>query len=453
MDVAPEPRADGGGIPWPASLRRGRDGGLELAGHPLAELAEAHGTPVYLLDVADLLARARDYVTAFDRSFADLGGAEVYYAGKAFLSVAIARWLHAEGMGIDVASGPELAVALSAGVEPEAITLHGNNKSPAELERAVAAGVGRIVVDSLSEVDLLAEVARRHGRRVPVLVRITTGVHAGGHEFIATAHEDQKFGLSLRDGSAMAGVAAVLSHPELKLCGLHSHLGSQILDMAGFGHATEALLQLREDIATSHDLLVEELGVGGGFGISYTGQEQPLAPDEVAAHLAEVLREACHRLQTTPPRVSVEPGRSVIGPAGVTLYRVGTTKAVTRQDGGTRRYISVDGGMSDNIRTALYDADYTAALANRRHEPPAVDARVVGMHCESGDIVVRDVAMPHDITRGDLLAVPATGAYGRAMASNYNLVPRPGVLAVSHDEVRFILRPETEEDVLALDEG
>ena len=450
---APEPDATDPATPWSAGIRRTADGALALAGHDLPALAETHGTPVYLLDADDVRARARAYVEAFNAAFADLAGADVYYAGKAFLSVAVARWVHAEGMSIDVASGVELATALRAGVPAQRLALHGNNKSDAELTEAVTAGVGRVVIDSLAEIERLADLAAAHGRRVPVMVRVTTGVHAGGHDFIATAHEDQKFGLSLRDGAAREAVRRILARPELELRGLHSHIGSQIMDLAGFGVAAKALLRLRAEVADSDGVLMPELDLGGGYGISYIGEQAPPRPQEVAGALATAVNDACAELGTPVPHISVEPGRSVIGPAGLTVYRVGTVKPVTLDDGGQRLYVSVDGGMSDNIRTALYEADYTAALANRRSQAPIVASRVVGMHCESGDIVVRDVGLPSDVRPGDLLAVPATGAYGRAMASNYNMLPRPGVLAVTEEEVRFIVRPETPADVMALDLG
>ncbi|WP_230976636.1 MULTISPECIES: diaminopimelate decarboxylase [Georgenia] len=434
-------------------MRRTADGSLEVGGLDARALASAYGTPVYVLDEADVRARARAFVTAFTGAFADLAGADVYYASKALASVAVDRWVHEEGMSVDVSTGGELAVALRAGVPGGAIALHGNNKSDGELERALRAGVGRIVVDSLEEVDRLADLAGELGMGAPVMVRVTTGVHAGGHDFIATAHEDQKFGLSLASGAARRAVDAVLARPELTLLGLHSHIGSQILDLSGFEVAAGALLRLRAEVAGDSGTLMPELDLGGGYGISYTGTDAPPPPEQVATALADVVRRACEELGTPPPRVSVEPGRAVVGPAGLTLYRVGTVKPVVLDDGGERRYVSVDGGMSDNIRTALYDADYTATLAGRRSEAPAVASRVVGKHCESGDVVVRDVLLPGDVSRGDLLAVPATGAYGRSMASNYNLVPRPGVLAVRDGQARFVVRPETEDDLLALDVG
>ena len=453
---APEPDGTPAGV-WPTSVRRGPDGALSVAGIDVRAIAAEHGTPAYVLDEADLRARARGFATAFDAAFAPeagLAGADVYYAGKAFLSVAVARWVHEEGLRVDTSTGGELAVALRAQVPGADIGLHGNNKSTEEIRAALRAGVGRLVVDSLPEIEKVSAIAADLGVRAPVMVRVTTGVHAGGHQFIATAHEDQKFGLSLASGAARAAVDAILAHDTLDLVGLHSHIGSQILDLSGFEVAARAILGLRAQVAAETGVLVPEVDLGGGYGIAYTGTEgAPNSPEAVAAALADVVRRACADLGTEPPRISVEPGRSIVGPAGLTLYTVGTVKPVALDDGGARTYVSVDGGMSDNIRPALYQAEYTAALASRASDAAPVTARVVGKHCESGDIVVQHVALPGDVADGDLLAVPATGAYGRSMASNYNMVPRPPVLAVQGGNVTVLVRRETVDDLLALDLG
>uniref|UniRef100_UPI00404ADAFB diaminopimelate decarboxylase n=1 Tax=Georgenia sp. M64 TaxID=3120520 RepID=UPI00404ADAFB len=453
---APEPDGTSTGV-WSTSVRRGDDGALVVGGVDVRDLAAEHGTPAYVLDEADLRGRARAYARAFAAAFAPeagLAGADVYYAGKAFLSVAVARWVHEEGLRVDTSTGGELAVALRAGVPGAHIGLHGNNKSAEEIVTALEHGVGRIVVDSLAEVDVVARLAAERGLRAPVMVRVTTGVHAGGHEFIATAHEDQKFGLSLTSGAARKAVDEILARPDLELVGLHSHIGSQIMDLAGFEVAARAVLGLRAQVAADTGYLMPEIDLGGGYGIAYTGADAtPPTPEEVAAALAGVVRRACAELGTAVPRVSVEPGRSIVGPSALTLYTVGTVKDVQLDDGGRRTYVSVDGGMSDNIRPALYEADYTAAVAGRASAAERVPSRVVGKHCESGDIVVRGVALPADVAAGDLLAVPATGAYGRSMASNYNLVPRPPVLAVRDGAVRVLVRRETLEDLLALDQG
>ncbi|MDT0164650.1 diaminopimelate decarboxylase [Actinotalea sp. AC32] len=453
---------------WPAGAEVGEDGAVRVAGVDLRALAAEHGTPAYVLDEADFRRRARAWRTAFEEAFAAIGaGVDVYYAGKAFLSVAVARWAHEEGLRIDTATGGELAVALRAGVPGEDIGLHGNNKSDAEVERALAAGVGRIVLDSLVEVDRVAEAAARAGVRAPVMVRVTTGVHAGGHEYISTAHEDQKFGLSVAGGQALEALRAVLARPELELLGIHSHIGSQILDPSGFEVAARRILELRSALARETGVLVGEVDLGGGYGVAYLPGEVALDPVETARAAARAVAEECARLGDAVPRISIEPGRAVVGPTTVTLYTVGTVKPVTvdgpsaggaGDDGASaepfvRTYVSVDGGMSDNLRPALYGARYSARVVSRRGAPTTVRSRVVGKHCESGDVVVHDVELPSDVRAGDLLAVPVTGAYGRSMASNYNHVPRPPVVAVREGVARVVVRRETEDDLLALDLG
>ncbi|WP_336923282.1 diaminopimelate decarboxylase [Aquipuribacter sp. SD81] len=439
---------------WSRTVDRGDDGVLRVGGVSVLDLAAEHGTPAYVLDETDLRARARAHARAFDAAFADLcGGADVYYAAKAFVSVAVARWVHEEGLRLDTCTGGELAVGVRAGVPGAAMGLHGNNKSDAEIDRALAHGVGRIVVDSAEEPARIARIARERGVVAPVLVRVNVGVEAHTHEFIATAHEDQKFGLALSDGVAAGVVADVLARPELDLRGLHSHIGSQIFDPSGFEVAVRRLVRLHADVARDHGVVLPEMDLGGGFGIAYSSTDRPMPVEDIARRLARVVAEECAAARVDVPRISVEPGRAVVGPTTFTLYEVGTVKPVTLDGGGDRTYVSVDGGMSDNVRTALYDADYSCTLASRASDAPPVMARVVGKHCESGDIVVRDEFLPADVRRGDLLAVPGTGAYCRSLASQYNHVPRPPVVAVRDGASRVLLRRETEEDVLALDLG
>ncbi|PWD52164.1 diaminopimelate decarboxylase [Serinibacter arcticus] len=444
--------------PWPSGARRTSTGAVAIAGVDLVELA-ATGTPVYVLDEHDMRGRARAYRDAFATASAEVGTeVDVYYAGKAFLSTAVARWMHAEGLRIDSATLGELTTALRAGVPAADIGLHGNNKSDEEIELALTSGVGRLVLDSLPEVARVADAAARLGVRAPVMVRVTTGVHAGGHEYISTAHEDQKFGLSMaspdgEDSPAVTAVLAVLERTELDLLGLHSHIGSQILDPAGFGVATRAVMGLRAEIARRTGVLVPELDLGGGFGVAYLPGEVPLDPERAAKEMVSALADVGRELGTPLPRLSIEPGRSVVAPAGITLYTVGTVKPVRTEDGTVRTYVAVDGGMSDNIRPALYGAAYHAEIVSRVSEAPGTRCRVVGKHCESGDIVVHDVELPADVAAGDLLAVAVTGAYGRSMASTYNLVPRPGVVAVADGVATPIVRRETVEDLLALDLG
>ncbi|GLW57543.1 diaminopimelate decarboxylase [Kitasatospora phosalacinea] len=428
---------------WSRTVGRDAEGVVTVGGVDVRTLAAEFGTPAYVMDEADFRARARAWREAFGDS------ADVYYAGKAFLSKAVVRWLHEEGLNVDVCSSGELHVALAAGMPGERIALHGNNKSVQELEQAVKAGVGHVVVDSFQEIARLAEVAGAQGVRQPVLIRVTVGVEAHTHEFIATAHEDQKFGLSLSGGLAAEAVRRVLAEPSLELRGIHSHIGSQIFDFAGFEVAARRVVGLLAEVRDEHGVELPEVDLGGGLGIAYTAEDDPREPAEIAASLSEIVRRECAAAELTPPRISVEPGRAIVGPTAFTLYEVGTVKALE----GLRTYVSVDGGMSDNIRTALYDAEYSVALVSRTSEAGPMLVRVVGKHCESGDIVVKDAFLPADLAPGDLIAVPATGAYCRSMASNYNHALKPPVLAVADGSARVIVRRETEEDLLRLDIG
>ena len=447
-DHPPPPPADVNALDpaiWPLTARRG-SGALQLGGLDVRGLAAQFGTPVFLCDEADFRGRCRD----FREAFGDEAG--VFYAAKAFCCRAVLRWVSEEGLGVDVCTGGELEVALQAGVEPRMITLHGSNKLASELERAVAAGVGHIVVDSFDEIGRLARIAEENGNaaaRPRLLVRVTTGVEAAAHEFVATAHDDQKFGFSLASGAADEAVRRVLGHGVLEFAGLHSHIGSQIYDTSGFEVAAHRVLELAVRIRDAHGIAIDELNLGGGFGIAYMPGDDPADIKVVAQNLRQILDSQCRAAGLARPRLTVEPGRAIAGPGTVTLYQVGTTKDVD----GLRTYVSVDGGMSDNIRTALYDAEYTCVLASRESSAPPMLCRLVGRHCESGDIVVRDTYLPADVAPGDLVAVAATGAYCRSMASNYNHVPRPGVVAVRDGEARILLRRETTDDLLRLDAG
>ncbi|MER7460891.1 diaminopimelate decarboxylase [Micromonospora sp. NPDC126480] len=427
---------------WPRNVARAADGALTVAGRSVRDLAAEFGTPVYVLDEDDLRSRCRDFRAAFPTE-------DVYYAGKAFLCRAVVRMIAEEGLHLDVCSGGELATALAAGMPPERIGFHGNNKSVAELSRALDAGVGRIIVDSFQEIDRLTALARERGVRPRVLVRVTVGVEAHTHEFIATAHEDQKFGFSLAGGAAIAAALRILDEDVLELRGLHSHIGSQIFDASGFEVSARRVLALQAQIRDARGVELPELDLGGGFGIAYTTQDDPATPADLAKRLRKIVDGECAAERLAVPHLSIEPGRAIVGPAVFTLYEVGTVKDVD----GIRTYVSVDGGMSDNIRTALYDASYSATVASRASVAEPMLARVVGKHCESGDIVVKDEFLPADVQPGDLVAVPGTGAYCRSMASNYNHVPRPPVVAVRDGQARLIVRRETEEDLLALDVG
>ncbi|MCT2021135.1 diaminopimelate decarboxylase [Kocuria marina] len=429
---------------------------------PVTEIAARHGSPSYVVSERTFRDRARGFREAFEAALNPLGvELEVYYASKALLNTAVARWATEEGLNIDTASGGELAVALAAGVAPGRIALHGNNKSAEELDRALEVGVGRIVVDSLAEIELVARLARDRGTRAPVMIRVTPGVHASTHEFIATAHEDQKFGLSLNpvqegeDSPALVAVAAcVHASDALDLRGLHCHIGSQIFAAEGFGQAAERVFALRETVAERWDVTLPEIDLGGGHGVAYTAADSPREVAAIAADLAPLLTSVLESSDLPTPHLSFEPGRFIAGPSGCTVYTVGTVKTVTVSPGVQRRYVSVDGGMSDNARPVLYDADYTAVLANRVSEESPVLSRVVGKHCESGDIVVKDVYLPGDVTAGDLLVVPVTGAYCWSLSSNYNWLPRPGIVAVAPDgATREIVRRESLTDLLARDTG
>ncbi len=428
-----------------------RDGGeLVVGGVPVSALAAEQGTPAYVLDELDFRRRARDFRSAFAD---EAPRAAVFYAGKAFMCTSVVRWVEEEGLGLDVCTGGELGLALRAGFPPDRITLHGNNKSDEELERAVAAGVGRVVVDAFDEIDRLDVVARTAGRVVPTLIRCTVGVEAHTHDYIATAHEDQKFGFSLADGDTEEAARRVHDRPGLRLLGLHSHIGSQIFDTSGFEVAARRVLRLHARLVRDLGIGLPELGLGGGFGIAYTRRDDPQPPAQLAAGIRAIVSSECRALGIEPPALSVEPGRAIAGPSTLTLYAVGTVKRVRLDAGAARTYVAVDGGMSDNVRTALYDADYSCTLASRSSSAPPVLARVVGKHCESGDVVVKDEFLPGDVRRGDLVAVPGTGAYCRSLASAYNHVPRPPVISVRDGRARVLLRRETEDDLYALDAG
>jgi diaminopimelate decarboxylase len=422
------------------------DGVLTVAGESVLDLAAEFGTPTYVIDETDFRRRARDFKDAFV-------GADVYYAGKAFLCVAAARWITEEGLNLDVCTGGELAVALAADVPPSRIGLHGNNKSTAELRRALEVGVGRIIIDSVEEIGRLRDLTAELGVTAPVMIRVTAGVEAHTHEYISTSHEDQKFGFSISGGDALAAVRQVVAEPGLELRGLHSHIGSQIFVTDGFEVAARRVLRLHAQVEQELGVTMPEFDLGGGFGIAYTTQDDPSSPADLARSMLKIVADECAAMGIATPHLSIEPGRAIAGPSTFTLYEVGTSKSVALDGGATRRYVSVDGGMSDNIRPALYGADYSCTLASRASDAPAVLSRVVGKHCESGDIVVKDEFLPGDVAAGDLLAVPGTGAYCRSLASNYNHVPRAAVVAVRDGEARLVLRRETEADLMTLDVG
>ena len=434
---------------WPHNAVRGDDGVVSIAGVPVTDIAAEFGTPVFVIDEDDFRARCRDISSAFG------SGDHVRYAAKAFLCTENARWIDDEGLSLDVCSGGELAVALQAGFPAERIALHGNNKSIAELTAAVKNGVGHVVLDSMTEIERLDQIAGDAGVVQDVLVRVTVGVEAHTHEFISTAHEDQKFGLSLASGAAMAAVRRVFETDHLRLVGLHSHIGSQIFDVAGFELAAHRVIGLLRDVVADFGVdktsQISIVDLGGGLGISYLPQDDPPPMEDLAAKLDAIVRNESAAVGLPAPKLVVEPGRAIAGPGTITLYEVGTVKDVAVSPTAHRRYVSVDGGMSDNIRTSLYGAEYDVRMLSRVSDAAPTLSRVVGKHCESGDIVVRDAWMPDDVIPGDLLGVAATGAYCYSMSSRYNLIGRPAVVAVRDGRARLILRRETVDDLLSLE--
>ena len=427
---------------WPSTATRGDDGALRLGGMSVMDIAERFGTPTYLFDEADFRARCE----VFREAFHDF---DVNYAGKAFLCKAVVRHIERTGLNLDVCTEGELAVALAAEFPPERMVLHGNNKSERELEHALEYGIGRIVVDSFDEINRLSALARRHRSRPRVLIRATVGIKSDAHDHNATAHEDQKFGFSVRFGAAAEAVRRVLREDVLELCGLHTHIGSQILDPTGFEVSTRRALGLLAGIAAEHGVELPELSLGGGFGIAYTEADHPPTPARLADLMRTVAAEESGKLGVAVPRLAIEPGRAIVGQAGCTVYRVGTVKRLDW----IRTYVAVDGGMSDNVRPALFGAHYSVALANRASTMAPTLVRVVGRHCDAGDIVVHDAYLPGDIRAGDLLVLPVTGAYCRSLSSNFNHTPRPPVVGVAGGQARELIRRETVADLLGLDVG
>jgi diaminopimelate decarboxylase len=423
---------------WPAGTRIGTGGDLLIAGQPVTHLAARFGTPVNLLAEADVRARARTFTRT-------LPEAEVVFASKALPCRAVLRWLAEEGLSLDVCSAGELAVARSVGFPADRIMLHGNVKTAEDLKAALAYGVGRIVVDSADEIDHLAALARP-GQAV--LVRVTPGIDAHTHRAITTGTDDQKFGFPLASGAAADAVAKVVATPGLRLAGLHCHVGSQVRDVAVYEEAVRRMVGLAALVRDRHGIAVGQLDIGGGFAVPYLAGDPEFDLTGFAHRVRVALRYECDAARLPVPDLVIEPGRSLVATAGVTLYRVITVKHGTR-----RTFVAVDGGMSDNPRPALYGARYTVRLVGRHSTAPATRVTVVGRHCEAGDVVAEDVSLAADVRSGDLLAVAGTGAYHHALASNYNMVPRPPLVRVADGEARLLVRRETEEDLLVRDIG
>ena len=424
---------------WPLTTHSDDEGRLCIGDIPLTDIADEFRTPAYVIDEDDFRHRARRYRRALRHT-------EVVYAGKSLLTIAVACWAREEGLGIDVCSIGELTTAIMAGVQPARIVMHGNAKSPDELRAGVRVGVGRIVLDSCSEIVDLAGLA---GRQQRVLIRVTPDIDIHGHRAVTTGISDQKFGFTLDGGHAADAVARVLSHPSLDLIGLHCHLGSQVTDAALYGEAIRRMIAVMADIRARHGIILTELNIGGGHGIPYLAGDPELSIEELARAIDDALDEACATERFPRPTIVVEPGRAICARAGVTLYEV---RGIKTQPGG-RTFVAVDGGMSDNPRVSLYGAKYTVALANRHSLAPRQRVTVAGRHCEAGDEIARDVLLPTDIHPGDLLAVACTGAYHHSMASAYNMVGRPPLVAVADGRVRELVRRETVADLLARDRG
>jgi diaminopimelate decarboxylase len=433
---------------WPRTARF-IDGALNIGGCDVRALARDFGTPLFILDEVDFRERALEWKNSLEKSFASSAGT-VYFAAKAFISTEIVYKLRDYGLGIDVCTGGELAVAKAANFPGKLIEMHGNNKSVEEIRDAIEYGVGTIVIDSLQEIVRVSRVAAEQGVIQSVLLRLTPGVEAHTHESIATAHEDVKFGFSIASGAAWDAILETRKHRSLKLSGLHAHIGSQIFVSDGFDTSAQRLIEVLGRYRDAFGEELPELDLGGGYGIAYVEGDDPISSQEMINQLAEIVIRECAIRKLSIPKISIEPGRAIIGPSMATLYKIGTTKEVVL-DGLTRWYLSVDGGMSDNIRSALYDAKYSALVVNRRSDSPERLSRLVGKHCETGDILIKDLQLPADTVPGDLIAVAATGAYGRSMASNYNHILRPPVISVSDGAARTIVRRELLADLLALD--
>ncbi|WP_405931410.1 diaminopimelate decarboxylase [Streptomyces sp. NBC_00827] len=425
---------------WPRSARPQPDGDVTVGGVSLAEAADRFGTPVYVLDEQEVREHCRTYRTAFPE-------ADIVYAAKAFLCRAMAHWVQEEGLGLDVCSAGELALAVTTGFPPERIVMHGNAKSPEDLRTALRLGVGRIVVDSTSEIARLAAITPA-GTRQKVMVRVVPGIAAGGHAKIRTGTEDQKFGLSITDGSAQHAVTRILDQPHLELVGLHCHIGSQVTTVKPYVAAVRRMVGLMARIRDQHGVTLPQLNIGGGHAIAYRPGEDSLDVGLLAGRVGAELADGCARAQLPLPRLMLEPGRAVVGPAGVAIYRVLSVKRT-----GEHTFVAVDGGMSDNPRPALYGVRYAPRLIGRASTAPPRLVTVVGRHCEAGDILADEVALPGDVHPGDLLAVPAAGAYHLSMASGYNLVGRPPVVAVADGIARILVRRESLDDMSRRDVG
>lgn len=418
-------------------------GHLMLGGSDALELAARFGTPLYVMEEDIIRSVCRGYVQAL-RSYK--GGGLVLYAGKAFMTTAMCRLVESEGLGLDVVSGGELYVAMNAGFDLKKAYLHGNNKTPDDLRMAVSAGIGRIVIDSGSEIGLLAGIASEQGRVQDVSVRIKPGIEAHTHEYIKTGQEDSKFGFGIRDGQGMQAVREILAQPSLRLVGMHCHIGSQVFELQPFRETVDVMFDFMQDVKAQTGFSFAEINFGGGYGIHYTVADKPLRPSEYVKAMLEELSSLCDERRIDAPAFVIEPGRSIVGEAGTTLYTIGDIKTIP----GVRTYVSVDGGMADNPRPALYQAVYTCALAGRMNEPDETVVSIAGRTCESGDMLIWNAQLPKS-RPGDILAVFSTGAYHYSMASNYNKLPHPAVVLVKDGRAELMVKRQSYDDLIRND--
>lgn len=434
---------DKGSMVLPITSKVNSKGYLEIGGCDTVELAEHFGTPLFIYDEQTITQQCRSYVDAFAK---ELPGSEVVYAGKAFMCVAICQLMHHNGLSLDVMSGGELYIAIYAGFPVEKIYMHGNNKTEQELEMAIQAGVGRIIVDSFNELERVDQIAGQKRKKVNIYLRLTPGIEAHTHEYIQTGQEDSKFGFGLADGVAIEAVETALKAKNLQLVGYHAHIGSQIFATLSFAKATEVVMNFSKEAKEKTGFVPSEINLGGGLGIKYKAKDEPSTIADYAKVIKESVYEQSKMVGLPVPKVRVEPGRSIIGNAAVTLYTIGTIKKIPQ----IRTYISVDGGMSDNLRPMLYQAQYEALLANKANDKLTETVTVAGKHCESGDILIEDAKLPI-VEVGDILCTPTTGAYGYSMANNYNKQTRPAVVLVKDGKAQLIIRRESFKDLVRLD--
>jgi len=420
------------------------EGILEIGGCEVNKIAEEYGTPLYILDEKEIRDNCRAYRKAFEEWYPN---SETIYASKAFMSLTMCRIVDEEGLGLDVVSGGELYTALEADFPVEKIYFHGNNKTPEELEMALEAGIGRIVVDNNYELELLNGIAAEKDKVVDILIRVTPGVEAHTHSYIQTGQTDSKFGVGIQNGLALETIKNAIKLDNISVKGIHCHIGSQIFNLESFGLAVDVMLDFVEDVKEETDLVMEELNLGGGIGIKYTEDDQTVDINEYAKIVSQAIQEKCDELEIPLPKVINEPGRSIIGTAGSTIYTVGSIKQIPD----IRKYVAVDGGMPDNIRPALYDAEYEAIVVNKADQETEEVVSITGKCCESGDMLIWDIELP-ELESGDILLVSCTGAYGYSMANNYNSLPKPGVVLVNDGQVEEIIRREQYQDLVAKEE-